>query len=306
MSLATSPSTHRTYGVLRVTQVWGASRATVYRHRWCDEPRLRRRPGPVGPMPDEALVEAIRTLLATSPFHGEGYRKIWARLRFAGVRTSKRRVLRLTREHGLQAPGRVGRPHGPRGHDGTIRTERVDTMWGSDLTSTMTDEGQASIFVTVDHCSTECVGIHAARRATRFEALEPLRQGVRACFGAFAEGIADGLKLRHDHGSQFVADDYQDELDFLGIESSPAFVREPEGNGCVERFIRTLKENLLWVRRFATIEELRQALHAFKDTYNRTWIVERHGYQTPAAVRAAQLAPLPAAASISNAVSHNC
>jgi putative transposase len=296
MSLATSPSTHRTYGVLRVTQVWGASRATVYRHRRCDEPRLRRRPGPVGPMPDEALVEAIRTLLATSPFHGEGYRKIWARLRFAGVRTSKRRVLRLTREHGLQAPGRVGRPHGPRGHDGTIRTERVDTMWGSDLTSTMTDEGQASIFVTVDHCSTECVGIHAARRATRFEALEPLRQGVRACFGAFAEGIAGGLKLRHDHGSQFVADDYQDELDFLGIESSPAFVREPEGNGCVERFIRTLKENLLWVRRFATIEELRQALHAFKDTYNRTWIVERHGYQTPAAVRAAQLAPLPAAA----------
>ena len=136
----------------------------------------------------------------------------------------------------------------------------------------------------------------ATDRATRFEALEPLRQGVRACFGAFGEGIAGGLKLRHDHGSQFVADDFQRELAFLGIASSPAFVREPEGNGCVERFIRTLKENLLWLRRFDTIEELRQALHAFKDTYNRTWIVERHGYQTPAAVRAAQLAPLPAAA----------
>jgi putative transposase len=38
------------------------------------------------------------------------------------------------------------------------------------------------------------------------------------------------------------------------------------------------------------------ALHRFKETYNRTWIVERHGYQTPAAIRAAQLAPLPAAA----------
>ena len=81
----------------------------------------------------------------------------------------------------------------------------------------------------------------------------------------------------------------QRELAFLGIASSPAFVREPEGNGCAERFIRTLKENLLWVRRFDTIEELRLALHAFKDSYNRTWIVERHGYQTPAAVRAAQL-----------------
>jgi hypothetical protein len=46
----------------------------------------------------------------------------------------------------------------------------------------------------------------------------------------------------------------------------------------------------------STIEDLRRALHRCKETYNQTWIVERHGYQTPAAVRAAQLAPLPAAA----------
>ena len=296
MSRQVSPSTNRFYGILRVTRLWDTSRATVYRHRWCDAPRPRRRPGPVGPMSDAALVEAIRELLTSSPFHGEGYRKIWARLRFAGTRTSKRRALRLMREHDLLAPGRVGRPHGPKAHDGTIRTERVDEMWGTDLTATLTGEGQAAIFITVDHASTECLGIHAARRATRFEALEPLRQAVRTCFSAFGEGVAFGLKLRHDHGSQFVADDFQRELAFLGIASSPAFVREPEGNGCVERFIRTLKENLLWLRRFDTIEELRQALHAFKDTYNRTWIVERHGYQTPAAVRAAQLAPLPVAA----------
>jgi putative transposase len=296
MSRHVSPSTDRPHGVLRVTRVWGTSRATLYRHRRCDEPGPRRRPGPLGPMPDAALVEAIRELLAGSPFHGEGHRKVWARLRFAGIRTSKRRVLRLMRAHDLLAPGRVGRPHGPKAHDGTIRTERVDEMWGTDLTTTLTGEGQAAIFITVDHASSECLGIHAARRATRFEALEPLRQAVHWSFGALAEGIAGGLKLRHDHGSQFVAHDYQRELSFLGIESSPAFVREPEGNGCAERFIRTLKENLLWLRRFDTIEDLRLALHAFKDTYNRTWIVERHGYQTPAAVRAAQLAPLPAAA----------
>jgi putative transposase len=296
MSRAVSPATNRPYGILRVARAWGLSRATVYRHRRPDEPCPRRRPGPVGPMPDGALVDEIRRLLADSPFHGEGYRKVWARLRFKGVRTSKRRVLRLMREHGLLAPGRIGRPHGPKAHDGTIRTERVDVMWGTDLTSTLTGEGQAAIFVTVDHCSTECVGIHAARRATRFEALEPIRQGVRERSDAFAAGIAGGLKLRHDHGSQFVARDFQAEIAFLGIESSPAFVREPEGNGCAERFIRVLKENLLWVRRFATIEELRRALLDFRRYYNQSWIVERHGYRTPAAVRAAQLAPLPAAA----------
>ena len=169
-------------------------------------------------------------------------------------------------------------------------------MWGTDLTSTMTGEGQASIFVTVDHCSTECVGIHAARRATRFEALEPLRQGVRTAFGSFAGGIAGGLKLRHDHGSQYVSHDFQAEIRFFGIESSPAFVREPEGNGCAERFIRVLKENLLWVRRFDTVEELRLALLAFRQTYNQSWIIERHGYRTPAQVRAEQTTALPMAA----------
>jgi hypothetical protein len=61
----------------------------------------------------------------------------------------------------------------------------------------------------------------------------------------------------------------QDELKLLGIEPSPAFVREPEGNGVAERFIRTLKEQLLWVRTFDTVEDLRVALLEFQDRYNR-------------------------------------
>jgi transposase InsO family protein len=168
-------------------------------------------------------------------------------------------------------------------------------MWGTDLTSTLTGEGQAAVFVVVDHCSGECLDIHAARRATRFEALEPLRQAVRHSFGAFGDGVAAGTKLRHDHGSQFVADDVQRKLAFLGLESSPACVREPEGQGCVERFIRVLKENLLRLRRFGTIEDLRRALHAFKDADNQSWILQRHGYRTPAQVRADQLAVAVAA-----------
>ena len=79
--------------------------------------------------------------------------------------------------------------------------------------------------------------------------------------------------------------DFQKQIEFLGIESSPAFVKEPEGNGCAERFIRTLKENLLRVKHFETIEELRQALIEFKEIYNTTWLMERHGYKTPFQVR---------------------
>ena len=93
-----------------------------------------------------------------------------------------------------------------------------------------------------------------------------------------------------------MSDAFQKELAFLGMESSTAFVRAPEGNGCAERFIRTLQENLLWVRAFDTLEELRQALLAFRESYNTTWLIERHGFQTPAAVRQSQLSPAALAA----------
>jgi putative transposase len=296
MSRTLSPSSGKPCGLALVCRVWRAARATVYRRRLPPRPEPPRRPGPLGPMSDAALLEAIRDVLLASPFHGEGHRKIWAKLRIAGVRTSKRRVLRLMRENHLLAPGRVGSPRGPRSHDGTIVPDTVDAMWGTDLTTTTTDEGQAAVFIVVDHCSAECVGIHAAPRATRFEALEPIRQGVRQCFGRFAAGAARGLALRHDHGSQYMADAFQNELAFLGIESSPAFVRAPEGNGCAERFIRTLKENLLWVRHFDTVEQLRQALLVFRDLYNTTWLIERHGFITPEAFRQQQLQPAALAA----------
>lgn len=229
-------------------------------------------------------------MLAASPFSGEGHRKVWARLRFAGVRTSKARALRLMREAQLLAPSRtVPRAENP--HTGTITTERPNEVWAADHTATVTaEDGQVTVFVAVDHCTTECIGLHAAKRATRFEALEPIRQGVRDYCGGFRAGAAAGLRLRHDHGSQYLSDDFQAEIAFLGMESSPAFVRQPEGNGCVERFIRTLKEQLLWVQTFRTVEELRQALAEFRERYNQRWIVQRLGYLTPQQARQQLLA----------------
>jgi putative transposase len=291
VSGAVSPVTGRRYGLARVTRVWHLSRATVYRRRTTASaaapPRPARR-GPVGACSDAALLEHIRAHILGSRLHGEGYRKIWARLRHGGIRTSARRVRRLMRQHGLLAPHRVGRPE-QRAHDGTITTTAVDVMWRTDMTETVTlKEGRARVFVAVDHCSGECVGNHAARSGNRFEALEPVRQGVLRHFGAIEKDAAKGLALRHDHGSNYMSGDFQDEIGFLGIESSPSFVRQPEGNGVAERFIRTLKENFLWVHTFDTIEELRRGLQDFVAHYNATWLVARHGYRTPNQIRAEQ------------------
>ena len=299
MSQTRSPSTQRRYGLARVCRLWAVARSTVYRRQ--ARPTTPAKPpqkrGPKTTWTDAELVEKIRAVLAASLFLGEGHRKVWARLRWQAVRTSKARVLRLMREAHLLAPTRVGHAHGPKAHDGTITTEQPDQMWGMDATSCLTrQEGTATVFVVVDHCASECIGLHAAKPGSRFEAVEPLRLGVRTIFGDYEQGLAVGLQARHDHGSQYLSDYFQDELKFLGIMSSPAFVREPEGNGVAERFIRTLKEQLLWVRTFETVEELRLALLEFKERYNREWLCERHGHQTPAAVRAALTARVGVAA----------
>jgi len=112
MSRTTSPSTQKPYSLVRVCRVWHLKRSTIYwqRRSQAGPASASRRPGPHGPCGDAELTQHIKTILAESPFHGEGYRKVWARLRYAGIRTSKRRVLRLMRENQLLAPHRRGTP----------------------------------------------------------------------------------------------------------------------------------------------------------------------------------------------------
>ena len=288
MSQVKSVSAKRPYGLVRVCRVWKIARSSVYAHRRSaaerESPPKKR--GPKGPCSDEELVEMIKEVQKDSPWVNEGHRKVWARLRQQrGVRTSRRRVLRLMRENDLLAVVGPRRERGPRDHSGTIIPEAPNRMWGTDATASLTGEGQATIFFVIDHATAECLGIHCAKRGTRFEAIETLRRAVRGRFDAFDRDVAAAseLCLRHDNGSQFVSHAFQDELKFLGITSSASYVREPEGNGCAERFVRTLKEQLLWLRRFETVDELEQSLQGFKDRYNTEWLIERHGWVSPAA-----------------------
>ena len=120
MSHETSPSTHRPYGIVRVTRVWQVPRSTVYAQR---DRRARPTPwakrGPKPPQSDAELTAAIRAVIAASPFHGEGHRKIWARLRAAGpahVETSnvgRHARPRLARP---RAAAHAGRRSSPRRH----------------------------------------------------------------------------------------------------------------------------------------------------------------------------------------------
>ncbi len=183
--------------------------------------------------------------------------------------------------HGLLVPHRPAlRAAHP--HDGAIMTDQVDHVRGTDMTETVTTgEGRACGFIAVDPCPGDFIGTHAASGASHREALDPIRQGVARHFGPLDAGAAAGLTLRHDHGSNSMSGDFRREIKFPGISRSPAFVHQPEGNGAAGRAIRTLKEQFLWVRHFATVEELRLALAECAALCTASWLRERHRHKTP-------------------------
>src|SRR4051812_12488191 len=119
----------------------------------------------------------------------------------------------------------------------------------------------------------------------RFAAADLLREAITDGFGSIEAGAAAGLKLCHDAGSCFRSGQYQAEITHLGIDRSPAFHYEPETNGVVEKFIQTLKEQVLWIEHFDTLEQLRARIRQFARDYNEHWLLERHGYRTPRQAR---------------------
>ena len=89
--------------------------------------------------------------------------------------------------------------------------------------------------------------------------LEPILQSVRSRFGGVREAAAD-LAIRYDHGSQYMSRDFQNEIAFLGAESTPPSSAAPKATASPMRFIRTIKEQVLWVQDFDSAEDLRLAL----------------------------------------------
>ena len=270
-----------------VCRVAGVSRSAACdqrRRRGTSEPP-RRQPGPTGAMSDHELLAEIRAVLAESPFVGEGHRKVWARLRRErGVLSSRKRVLRLTREAGLLAPTAQVRRRAARLHEGKITVEVPDTLWATDATEGWSAEGRSAVFAIVDHASGE-VFTDASLRMDRFAAADLLREVCSERFGSVERAVAAGLALRYDGGPCFRSRHYQAEIDHLGIARSPAYHYEPETNGCVERFMGTLKEQVLWIERFTTHDALRARVREFARTYNESWLLERHGYRTPVEAR---------------------
>ena len=234
------------------------------------------------------MLDTIKADLARSHWTGEGHRKVWARLRILdGVRVSRKRVLRLMREHALLSPHRARSRSGD-AHDRHIITQAPNIMWATDATHIVTiQDGKVWLFGVVEHWNAELLGWHVSKIGSRFEATQAVGMAVRQHCGELRAGVARGLALRHDHGSNFMVEHFQKQIRLWGIAPSFTFVAEPETNGVIERFFRTLKEQVVHGRTDQTIDGVRDAVRAFAARYNADWLIAKNGYLSPAAARPA-------------------
>ena len=194
-------------------------------------------------------------------------------------------MLRVLRAQGLLSPHR-GRQGERNAHDGTSVTSAPDVMWGTDGVRVFTaDDGWVWTFAAVDHWNAECVGWHVCTVGSRFAALEPLAQGLGRRYGSVEADVARGLALRMDHGSQYLSDHFLNQLRYWGIHPSVSFVEEPETNGVVERWNRTLTEQAVYGRVFRHLAEVRAAVAEFVERYNQCWRLEKLAYRTPLEAR---------------------
>lgn len=274
------------YPMSLILKIAGLSSGAWYRKKPSeDEKKIRRKRGPTPKWSDAQVLQEIRVVLAESNFYGEGYKKVTKRLHNRGIAVGKERVLRILREHQLLSPYRATTKKGHSyEHDRIIVTQKMNEMWGSDGKEIITrKDGKCWLFSTIDHCNDEILGHHIVKKGDRHAAMEPIRQAVKQEFGSVSEHICSEAEvlLRTDRGTQYESKDFKQEMMFLGIIKSPTFVRSPESNGVIERFHRTLNEQVLFHHRFEDIEEAREVIGAFIESYNNDWLIHRLGLRSP-------------------------
>ena len=97
------------------------------------------------------------------------------------------------------------------------------------------------------------------------------------------------MSLRLDNGPQYMSHHFSRQISHWGMALSYAFPHQPQGNGVIERFFRTLKEQAIWGRTFRTAAEVRAAVSDFVARYNAAWRLERLGYLSPLDYRSRHL-----------------
>ena len=227
---------------------------------------------------NEPVVERIRQIKSDHPFWG--YRRMWAYLKYVdGLTINKKRVYRLMREHNLtvrpnyrlKAKRSSGRPK--------PRADRPNQWWGIDMTKVMTDSGWVYVVVVLDWYSKKVVGHYSGAQATSRHWLEALELGLNR---QFPDGVrGHNLHLMSDNGSQPTSIRFMEACSSLKVDQAFTSYNNPKGNADTERMMRTLKEELFWLREWPSETEITKELDRWVEYYNNNYLHSALGYCPP-------------------------
>lgn len=274
-------------GVRLLCETFGISRQAYYA-----KPRPRRRAEAPAPRQRswasaEELEAAVRRVVAEHA--GWGVRKVWAVLRRQGLIASHKRVWAVMSRLGLTLP-RLSerREEAARGH---VTVAESNRRWATDLTTVWTRQDGVVAVVPVIDCGDRFTFECAVTKSQ--EAPHVLAPVGGALWQQFhrPEHVPDGLELRSDHGPQYTGADCATLCDRWRLDHTLAPVGRPTGNAVAERFILTLKTELVWARDWESAAELEEAIHHWLPIYNHERPHQALGWQTPAERRAANLQP---------------
>ena len=159
------------------------------------------------------------------------------------------------------------------------QAEKPNQLWGIDMTKFKTADGWGYLVVVLDWYSKKIVGHHLSSLSRTSEWLEALEEGVQKQFSNGSRG--QKLKLVSDNGCQPTSTRFMKTCHHLGIEQIFTSYNNPKGNAETERMMRTLKEELLWLREWDSLNEAQTALGKWINYYNERYLHSAHGYRSP-------------------------
>jgi len=232
---------------------------------------------------NQYILERIKSIKAEHPFWG--YRRVWAYLRYIdGLIVNKKRIYRLMRENRLTVKPntrliakRVSERPKP-------RPDRPKQYWGIDMTKVTSKTGWVYVVIVLDWYTKKIVGQYSGKQARTKEWLEAMNIALNREYPRGVSG--NSIKLISDNGSQPTSLTFMKTCSNLEIKQIFTSYNNPKGNADTERMIRTMKEELFWLREWANERELSLELDKWVEYYNRNYLHSAHGYRTPAQAEA--------------------
>jgi transposase InsO family protein len=262
------------YTVRDACQALGIARSGYYAAQPASGARARR-----DPVLDQGLVAQMQSIKDRHIFWG--YRRVWAWLRYRlGVVVNQKRVRRLMKEHGLLVPQTIHKAKRTPTRS-KPRANRPRQFWGIDMTKFLIDGlGWVYLVIVLDWYTKKLVGWDLALRSKTAEWQRALDMGLNHEFPNGVRG--QGLKLVSDNGSQPTSVAFMRTAAALDIQQVFTSYNNPKGNADTERMIQTIKQELIWVNDFASLEEARAKFdHWVTVDYNRLYLHSRLGLRSP-------------------------